>query len=65
MMGKTILDLRKRPEERKAVPPIWLHKKEGPRMRVHLAGLGDVGRTTLTALALLGGASLNHWGFMI
>lgn len=62
MMGKTILDLQKRPEEGKTAPPIWLHKKEGPRMRVHLAGLGDVGRTTLTALALLGGGVIESLG---
>lgn len=62
MTGNTILNLRKRPEEGRTAPPIWLCRKEGPRMRVHLAGLGDVGRTTLTALSLLGGDVIESLG---
>lgn len=62
MTGKTILDLQKHQEEMRTAPPVWLCQKEGTRVRVHLAGLGDVGRTTLTALSLLGGDVIESLG---
>lgn len=59
----TILDLQKEPHmPYKTVSPSWLCRKEGEKKRVHLAGLGDVGRTTLTGLVLTGGEVIESLG---
>ncbi len=62
MGGNTILDLRKNREACPKCDPIWLCRKGTLRKRVHLAGLGDVGRTTLVGLSLLGGDAIESLG---
>lgn len=62
---KTILDLGllledDRIEER--TDPLWLRTKKGDRKRIHLAGLGDVGRNVALGLTLLGDEMVENIG---
>lgn len=60
--GHTLSELKSKQEKERKVPPLWLCRTPGERKRIHLAGLGDVGRTTLTSLALLGGDVVESLG---
>ena len=65
---KTILDLqyeRRHPElegVRRFAEPVWLCGGSGKTVRVHMAGLGDVGMNAALALTLLGGSLISELG---
>ena len=68
---KTIMELgidrqKKRIWDEKApgtcVEPLWLQKDKRDKKRVHLAGLGDVGRNVALGLTLLGGEIIERIG---
>lgn len=44
------------------VEPVWLQKDKKDRKRIHLTGLGDVGRNVALGLTLLGGEQLEAIG---
>ena len=64
---KTIMELgmtgnQKYRQQEEKTEPIWLQSNAKERKRIHLAGLGDVGRNVALGLTLLGGEEVEHIG---
>lgn len=49
-------------QQEEKTEPIWLQRNPKERKRIHLAGLGDVGRNVALGLTLLGGELVEHIG---
>ena len=58
----SLQNLKRQREAGRRFCPSWLCRMPEERKKIHLAGLGDVGRTTLTGLALLGGDVIDALG---
>lgn len=65
---KTIMELgmtgneKYRRQQEEKTEPIWLQSNAKERKRIHLAGLGDVGRNVALGLTILGGEEVEHIG---
>ena len=64
---KTILELgcaenHRKFDSQKQTKPVWMQRECGDRKRIHLAGLGDVGRNVALGLTLLGDTLIEKIG---